>query len=60
MLGVDGHVRVVDFGLALAADDRQYDETRIGTFMCMAPELAKHRVQVPFTLHVCFSRRIVV
>lgn len=46
MLAADGHVRVVDFGLALAIDARQYDETRIGTSMYMAPELAKHRVQV--------------
>lgn len=46
MLAADGHVRVIDFGLALAAGSRQYDDSRIGTSMYMAPELAKHRVQV--------------
>lgn len=46
MLAVDGHVKVIDFGLALAADARQYDETRMGTSMYMAPELAKHKVKV--------------
>lgn len=38
--------KVVDFGLALDADARQWDECRMGTSMYMAPELAKHRVQV--------------
>ena len=38
--------KVVDFGLALDANARQWDECRMGTSMYMAPELAKHRVQV--------------
>lgn len=50
MLAADGHVKVVDFGLALAANARKYDETRMGTSMYMAPELAKHRVQVGMLL----------
>lgn len=48
MLAVDGHVKVVDFGMALATDERQYDAKRMGTSMYMAPELAKHKVQVRF------------
>ncbi|CAM9176934.1 unnamed protein product [Pylaiella littoralis] len=45
LLAADGHVKVVDFGLALDAEARQWDECRMGTSMYMAPELAKHRVQ---------------
>eukprot|EP00903_Cladosiphon_okamuranus_P010861 g10258.t1 len=45
LLAADGHVKVVDFGLALDAHARQWDECRMGTSMYMAPELAKHRVQ---------------
>lgn len=46
MLAADGHVKLIDFGLALAADDRRYDTVRSGTTMYVAPELAKERVQV--------------
>ena len=41
-----GHIKVADFGMALATDARQYDETRMGTPMYMAPELANQRVTV--------------
>ncbi|CAM9978801.1 unnamed protein product, partial [Hapterophycus canaliculatus] len=45
LLAADGHVKVVDFGLALDAEAKQWDECRMGTSMYMAPELANHRVQ---------------
>lgn len=46
LLDLDGHIKVVDFGLALDTDARQYGKTRMGTSMYMAPELAKQRVAV--------------
>lgn len=52
LLAADGHVKVVDFGLALDAEARQWDECRMGTSMYMAPELAKHRVQVLYFLQL--------
>ncbi|CAM9859012.1 unnamed protein product [Ectocarpus sp. 4 AP-2014] len=45
LLAADGHVKVVDFGLALDKEAREWDECRMGTSAYMAPELAKHRVQ---------------
>lgn len=59
MLAADGHVKVVDFGLAIAANDRQYDDTRMGTSMYMAPELAKHRVQVRLSF-LLFLLRVLI
>lgn len=36
MLAADGHVKVVDFGLALAIDEPHYDDKHMGTSMYMA------------------------
>lgn len=54
LLDSDGHIKVVDFGLALATDAQQYGMTRMGTSMYMAPELANQRVMVGVeVMHAC-------
>lgn len=53
LLAADGHVKVVDFGLALDKEAREWDECRMGTSAYMAPELAKHRVQVRALSYMC-------
>ena len=59
LLDSDGHIKVVDFGLALAADAQQYGMTRMGTSMYMAPELANQRVTVCVSIR-CMNARMYV